>query len=194
MSAVNWNYEKGDIMMKKLLAGTMSLVLALSLSLFGSSLAFADPEPTPAAYEIVDETGPDSDIDDTLVGSNLLRELTVPTNYWNLTGNNYTANLQLVGSANLYTNYYFHPNSVGVFRVSYSVLAVGGTGNMTVGVYDKGNNSVVATYTVTSISTSTTAQAQVVFTGLSTSGNYAIFFRSATSGVTFAGTATIKHI
>lgn len=132
------------------------------------------------AEEINDE---DSKIvfDDTLNSS--LRSLSKPTKYWNLNNNIYKANLELVSSTWLYTNYYFHCNSSGKILVEGMVYSDSGRPTQfKVGVYSLTTNRLIETFTVEASLNGTYFTHS--FNGLSTSSKFAVAFGTVFDGFT----------
>ena len=65
---------------------------------------------------------------------------TYPTKYWNLTNNPYTGNLIEVRANQLYTNYYFAPNSNVVMYLDYNIKPYNTEETrMNIGVYNISN-------------------------------------------------------
>jgi hypothetical protein len=152
---------------------------------------------TLGATEAPTITAPETQYDAYLIGSSALtRSTRVPTNYWNLASQSYSADLQQVTNVGrLYTNYYFYSNSNSSSKiyVDYSVSASGGSSNMTIGCYDITTGGVAATYLVSSIGTTSFKTGSMYFYGLNTSHKYAVYFQASANNVSVHGSATIKH-
>lgn len=120
-----------------------------------------------------------------------------PTVFWNLSGgNNYYANLQVVGIAWLYTNYYFKPNANAKIRVSYTVYSdTHRPTQMKIGCYDHTLNRFVAYWTTAGAGGEGTSNV-IDFYNLNTTHYYSIAFVSVFDGFThdtLHGSAIISH-
>lgn len=161
----------------------ISLVIAVILSL-GLSLPVYAVEQGPATetnYETVD------------VLNGMARSLSIPTTYWNLGSQKYSATLEMVGRSMLYTNYYFKPNSNGVLYVDYDVVAQGAA-TFRIGAYNIDTGNVVASSDLQV--TGYGKEGTVTFSSLDTDSNYAVFFMSVYDGwavVYVSGSAEIYH-
>ena len=139
------------------------LILAMMMSL-GVTAAFAENVSIVESKTIYDDTL-----------NAMQKSLSKPTKYWNLNSGPYKANLELVRSSWLYTNYYFHCSSSGKISVEGKVYSdTGRPTQMKIGVYSLTTNRIVDSYTVES-----SLQGKYfahTFNGLYTSSNYAIAF------------------
>lgn len=175
--------------MKKLI----SIILSLVLIFAASTTAFAseDDKALPAA-ESVESTGVFfGNNDAVLIGSSEeTRSTSLPTSYWSLAKNNYTADLQVVGKNWLYTNYYYHPNGDGKIYVDYNVRAKTSTTTLYIGLYDLTLDKLVVTFTVSDVSTSGKT-GSMNFYNLVQSHNYAVCFKAHPSALN--GSAVIRH-
>lgn len=128
---------------------------------------------------------------DTLNG--MLYSLNVPTSFYNLNNDSYTANLTEVGHGWLYTNYYFSPNSSGVLFVDYDVRQMNAwSTGMQIGVYDIETRKMVQTFNVNKVPTA----ACLRISGLNTSHHYAIAFtlyNYSDISARVQGTAVVYH-
>lgn len=175
--------------MKKLI----STILALVLIFTASTTAFASEEDRalPAA-ESVESTGVFFGNTDTVLiaSSEETRSTSLPTSYWSLAKNNYTADLQVVGKNWLYTNYYYHPNGDGKIYVDYNVRADTSTTTFYIGLYDLTQDKLVVEFTVDDVRTSGKT-GSMNFYNLVQSHNYAVCFRAHPSSLN--GSAVIRH-
>lgn len=114
----------------------------------------------------------------------------VPKDYWNLSNSAYNATLEAVGTAKLYTNYYFHASSSGSIGVEFSVS--GGYGTLRIGAYDIINKE-VAVYNDYEIP-GPGKYDDISLTGLTPGGSYAVYFQSVDNFLyttIFSGWATV---
>lgn len=120
-----------------------------------------------------------------------------PKKYWDLSGsNNYYADLQVVGIAWLYTNYYFKPSSDAKIRVRYTVYSdTHRATQMQIGLYDHDLKKIVCTWTTAGAGGEGTSNT-IDFYNLNKSHYYSIAFTSVFDGFThdtLHGSATISH-
>jgi len=128
------------------------------------------------------------------LGGPVTRSTTPPSGYWNLGGGYYSADLQLVGPAWLYTNYYFSPNANGIINVYYSYRSrTGAPTKLRIGAYDMSQRRIVATWTSEHLSKDTSS---MHFYNLSKTTKYAIAFTCVSDSTTrtdqLSGDATIQ--
>lgn len=175
--------------MKKLI----STILALVLIFTASTTAFAsEADRALPAAESVESTGVFfGNTDAVLIGSSEeTRSTSLPTSYWSLAKNNYTADLQVVGKNWLYTNYYYHPNGDGKIYVDYNIRADTSTTTFYIGLYDLTQDKLVVEFTVDDVRTSGKT-GSMNFYNLVQSHNYAVCFRAHPSSLN--GSAVIRH-
>lgn len=116
--------------------------------------------------------------------------LSVPTVPWDLENkNNYDANLQVVGKAWLYTNYYFYPNGDGKLYVDYDLVAESNT-VVQLGIYDISQSKIVATWLTSEFGTEGLSGSMYWY-NLTPSHGYAIAFRSTEA--TVSGNAEVRN-
>ncbi len=117
--------------------------------------------------------------DDTLNAS--LRSLSKPTKEWVLKNHIYKANLELVSTSWLYTNYYFHCSDSGKILLEGMVYSdTGRPTPMKIGVYSLTTKRFVDSYTVESSLKGTYFTHS--FNGLYKSSKYAIAFVAVYDG------------
>ena len=171
----------------------ISTILALLLIFTASTTAFAsEADRAFPAAESVESTGVFfGNTDAVLIGSSEeTRSTSLPTSYWSLAKNNYTADLQVVGKNWLYTNYYYHPNGDGKIYVDYNIRADTSTTTFYIGLYDLTQDELVVEFTVDDVRTSGKT-GSMNFYNLVQSHNYAVCFRAHPSSLN--GSAVIRH-
>lgn len=146
---------------KKILCFILSIIMAFSLGLTSFADNSSQIESDPIYNDILNASQ---------------RSLSKPTKYWELNHNPYKANLQLVSTSWLYTNYYFHCHST-TKSINVEGKVYSDTGRPTllkIGLYSLTTNRFVDSYTVES-----SLQGEYFvhsFKGLTTTSKYAVAF------------------
>ena len=124
------------------------------------------------------------------------KSTSVPTSFWNLAGNPYTATIVEMRHTSLYTNYYFRPNSANKINVTYTFYNTGASGYyVTIGLYDMVQKKVVSSWNTDRIGGGSTSNT-IGFFNLVSGRNYAIKFtpeKSLSAMPCFRGTAKVFH-
>ncbi len=118
------------------------------------------------------------------------RSLDLPTEYYDLSENDYNATLSVVGKNKLYTNRWFYSNGDGRIYVDYSVKSSSGSSNLYIGLYNATKHKHVVEYDAISVGTNN-KNGRMYFYGLNPAHKYVIYFRAHPKSI--SGSATISH-
>lgn len=175
--------------MKKALCTILTLVLICGLNVTAFAMDVSSGMTAAASFE-----SPNMFVANTnsirFDGITQTRSTSLPTQSWSLAGNNYSADLQIVGKSWLYTNYYFHPNGDGRIYVDYSATADSSTTSLYIGLYDLTKDTLVVEHTAIEVRT-TGKTGSMYFYNLVPSHDYAVCFRAHPSSLN--GSAVIRH-
>jgi len=180
---------KGVIVMKKV----VSMMLAIIMLFAMSSTAFAAEVEieTPASANLNEVHATFGDADFVLISTDMqTRSTSLPTSFWSLATENYSADLQVVGKSWLYTNKYFHPNGDGKIFVDYDVTADSQTTYLYIGLYDLTEDQLVVEHSAIEVRT-TGKTGSMYFYNLTQSHTYAVCFKAHPSSLN--GSAVIHH-
>lgn len=175
--------------MKKMSAFFLAFLMLFSLST--NAFAVEEMPGTELAYSDVEGK---VKLTENLNGGQ--KSTSVPRTEYDLSDGAYEANLELVGVAWLYTNYYFYCNSDGKIKVTYTIYSdTGRPTKMKVGLYDLEEKKIVTTWT-SEESTLDGITESFNFINLDSTHRYAVAFTAVFDGLSHDsvhGTATIRH-
>jgi len=179
--------------MKKLLSLIMTLcmVLAMAVPAFAAEVN-TSTEAASSTNSVIDRNVPVSDV----LGGISTRSTSKPTAFWDLDDSTYHADLEEVGVAWLYTNYYFYSNDDGEIYVDYDVQSDGNPVIMRIGLYDLDDGSWTLWDTDYINVAGENGDDSMYFYNCDTSHRYAIAFTSVFDGfsrITLSGDAYISH-
>lgn len=111
------------------------------------------------------------------------RSTSLPTQYCDLSIQNYGAHMVTIAYSKLYTNMYFSPDEDGEIHVSFTVFTTySGPGTLRVGIY----NMTTGAESYSDYSFTDAVTENICFADLNQSNKYAVYFQSISNG---SGTA-----